>query len=114
MLTSNQKHVIRGSWGRVTDIPNAGYFENVGSSAVATRDEYDVDLDGTFETVRETPASTLQSTNRTRDPEKHQGYVQEWIGGYRTQLPGAVTFDASWVNRTYKDRPGTVEINQIY
>ena len=73
VLTSNQKHVIRGSWGRVTDIPNGNYMENVGTSAVATRDEYDVDLDGTFETIRETPASTLQSTNKTRDPEKHQG-----------------------------------------
>ncbi len=114
VLTADQKHVVRASWGRVTDIPNAGYFENVGSNVVASRDEYDLDLDGVFETIRETPASTLQSTNKTLDPDKHQGYVQEWITGYRTQLPGAVTIDASWVSRKYKDRPATVEINQIY
>ena len=23
------------------------------------------------------------------DPKRHQGYVQEWVVGYRTQLPGA-------------------------
>jgi hypothetical protein len=40
--------------------------------------------------------------------------VQEWIVGYRTQLPGAVTFDASYIDRTYRDRPASVEINQIY
>jgi hypothetical protein len=114
VLTSNQKHVVRASWGRVTDIPNAGYFDNVGSSTVATRDEYDLDGDGIFETIRSTPATTALAANRTIDPDKHQGYAQEWIVGYRTQLPGGVAFDASYVDRTYKDRPGSVEINQIY
>jgi len=114
VLTSDQKHVVRASWGRVTDIPNAGYFDNAGSSTVATRDEYDADGDGVFETIRSTPATTSLAANRTIDPEKHQGYAQEWIVGYRTQLPGGVAFDASYVDRAYKDRPGSVEINQIY
>jgi hypothetical protein len=43
-------------------------------------------LDGTFEIIRETPQGR-PVTNKTRDPEKHQGYVQEWIGGYRTPRP---------------------------
>ena len=48
---------MRASWGRVTDIPNASYFDNAGSSTVAQRDEYDLDLDGIFETIHSTPAS---------------------------------------------------------
>jgi hypothetical protein len=32
MLTKNQKNVIRASWGKVTDIPNASYFGNAGSN----------------------------------------------------------------------------------
>jgi len=114
VLTDDAKHVVRASWGRVTDIPNASYFDNVGNSRTATRDEYDVNRDGVFETVVLTPASTTLSVNQTRDPDKHQGYVQEWIVGYRTQLPGAVTFDASYIDRTYRDRPASVEINQVY
>ncbi len=114
VLTADQKHVVRASWGRVTDIPNASYFDNAGNSSVATRDEYDVNRDGVFELVQRTPASTAISANRTRDPDKHQGYVEEWIVGYRTQLPGAVAVDASYIDRTYRDRPASVEINQVY
>ena len=73
---------------------------------VATRDEYDVNRDGVFETVRATPASTTLSANQTRDPDKHQGYVQEWIVGYRTQLPGAVTFDAQLRRPDLQGSPG--------
>lgn len=114
VLTGDQRHVVRASWGRVTDIPNASYFDNVGTSRVGLRDEYDVNLDGVFETVLTTPATSTRSATLSIDPEKHQGYVQEWITGYRTQLPGAVTVDASYINRHYKDRPATVELNQIY
>ena len=80
VLTADQKHVVRASWGRVTDIPNAGYFDNAGSSAVATRDEYDVDRRRHLRdsAVRRRPARRCRRT-QTRDPEKHQGYVQEWI-----------------------------------
>ena len=44
----------------------------------------------------------------------HQGYVEEWVVGYRTQLPGAVTFDASYIDRAYKDRPAQVDTNQVF
>jgi hypothetical protein len=114
VLTADQKHVLRASWGRQTDIPNASYFDSAGNTRIATRDEYDVNGDGIFELVQSTPASTTLSATQTRDANKHQGYVQEWIVGYRTQLPGRVAFDASYVDRTYRDRPGSVEINQVY
>jgi hypothetical protein len=114
MLTKNQKHVVRASWGRVTDIPNASYFGSAGSSVAASKDVYDLNLDGSWSAAFRTPASTSISTNKTIDPKRHQGYVEEWVAGYRTQLPGAVTFDASYINRAYKDRPAQVDTNQIY
>jgi hypothetical protein len=114
MLTKNQKNVVRASWGRVTDIPNASYFGSAGSSVAGTRDVYDLNLDGTWGAVFTTPASTALSANKTIDPKRHQGYVEEWVAGYRTQLPGAVTFDASYVDRAYKDRPAQIDTNQIY
>lgn len=113
-LTKDRRHVVRASWSRVTDIPNASYFGDAGSSVAASRDEYDLDLNGTFETVFTTPASSAIATNRSIDPKRHQGYAQEWITGYRTQLPGAVTVDVSYIDRQYKDRPAQVDINNIY
>ena len=113
-LTKDHKNIIRANWGRVTDIPNASYFGNAGSSTAAQRDEYDLDLNGSFETVFTTPATSAVATNRSIDPKRHQGYVQEWVAGYRRQLPAAFTFDASYITRDYKDRPAQVDINQIY
>jgi hypothetical protein len=114
LLTKDHKNIVRANWGRVTDIPNASYFGSAGSSTAAQRDEYDLDLNGSFETVFTTPATSALATNRSIDPKRHQGYVQEWVVGYRRQLPGAFTFDASYITRDYKDRPAQVDINQIY
>lgn len=113
-FTSNQRHAVRASWGRVTDIPNASYLGTAGSSVAAVRDEYDLDLNGSFETVFTSPGSTALSANKTIDPNRHQGFVDEWIAGYRGQLPGSFTLDVSFIDRTYKDRPAQVDINQIY
>ena len=114
VLTRNKKNVVRASWGRVTDIPNAGYLGTAGSSVATVKDTYDLDFSGRFATVFTTPGNTALAANKSFDPGRHQGYVQEWITGYRTQLPGAITLDASYINRDYKDRPAQVDINQIY
>ncbi len=113
-LTDNQRHILRASWGRVYDIPNASYLGSAGSNRAGSREEYDLDLNGTFETVFTTPASSAVSTNREIDPDRHQGFTDEWIVGYRTQLPGQVSIDVSAIDRAYKDRPALVEQNGIY
>jgi len=71
-------------------------------------------LNGSFETVFRTPGGSTLAANKSFDPDRHQGYVDEWIVGYRTELPGKFTLDVSYIDRAYKDRPATVEINQIY
>jgi hypothetical protein len=114
VLTKNLKNVVRASWGRVTDIPNASYLGTAGTNVSGLRDEYDLDLNGSFETVFVTPGGTALAANKSFDPDRHQGFVDEWIVGYRTELPGKLTLDVSYIDRAYKDRPATVEINQIY
>jgi hypothetical protein len=113
-LDAAHHHIVRANWGRVYDIPNASYLGTAGSSLAGVRDEYDVNLDGVFETVRTTPASNAVSTNREIDPDRHQGFTDEWIVGYRVQLPGQVAVDVSYIDRAYKDRPALVEENGIY
>lgn len=113
-LTSDQRHIVRANWGRVFDIPNASYLGSAGSNRAGSREEYDTNLDGTFETVFTTPASSAVSTNREIDPDRHQGFTDEWIVGYRVQLPRQISLDVSYIDRAYKDRPALVEQNGIY
>jgi hypothetical protein len=61
-----------------------------------------------------TPAPTLQSSNQVVDPNRHQPFIDEGIFGYRRQLPGQISIDASFVRRYYEDRPANVETNGIY
>jgi hypothetical protein len=114
MLTKNQKNVVRANWSRVTDIPNSSYLGTAGSNVAGLKDVYDLNLNGSWGATFTTPASTALSQNKTIDPSRHQGYVEEWLVGYRTQLPGAVVVDVSYINRAYKDRPAQVDTNQIY
>ena len=112
-LTKNNKNVIRANWSHITDIPNAAYFGSAGTASPSVTNEYSLALNGDFNTVFTTPAQTAASANEFA-PHRHQGYVVEWLAGYRTQLPGDFILDVSYVNREYKDRPAEVDINNIY
>ena len=50
-LTADSKNILRASYGRVGDVPNSTYIGSAGSAVAGIRDEYDHDLDGTFESV---------------------------------------------------------------
>jgi hypothetical protein len=113
VLTKNQKNVIRANWARITDIPNSSYFGTAGNEQAAITNAYSLGLNNNFNTIFTTPASTAASANQF-DPNRHQGYVQEWLVGYRTQLPGNFILDVSYVDREYRDRPAQVDINNIY
>ncbi len=113
VLTKNQKNVLRANWARITDIPNSAYFGTAGNAQTSITNTYSLALNGNFNTVFTTPASTAASANQF-DPNRHQGYVQEWLVGYRTQLPGNFIVDVSYVDREYRDRPAEIDINDIY
>jgi hypothetical protein len=113
VLTKNQKNVVRASWTKITDITNASYLGTAATSTVATTDTY-YNPNGSVLNTIVTPASTSSTLGKTFDPGRHQGYVREWLVGYRTQLPGEVVIDASYIDREYRDRPAEIDTNQIY
>ena len=85
-----------------------------GSQTIGFRDLYDLNLDGTFETVFATPAASPQNPAFIIDPGYHQPFADEWAFGYRRQLPGQASVDVGFINRNYRDRTALVEQNGIY
>jgi hypothetical protein len=114
VLTSNQKNVVRASWSKITDITNASYLGTAATSTVTTTDTYYNPDGSVFGTPITTPGSTSSLLGKTFDPHRHQGYVREWLVGYRAQLKGEVTVDVSYIDREYRDRPAIYDTNQIY
>jgi hypothetical protein len=114
VLTKDQKNVVRASWTKITDITNASYLGTAATSTVTTTDTYYNPNGSIFGTPITTPGSTSSFLGKTFDPNRHQGYVREWLVGYRTQLKGGVVIDASYIHREYRDRPAQVDTNQIY
>lgn len=113
MLGSSGRHSIRAAWSRTHD--NVGQnAANAGTSRVGFRDAYDLNLDGTFETVFVTPAATARTRTLEIDAERHQPFADEAIVGYRGQFDGKISIDASLVHRSFKDRSALLEVNGIY
>jgi Carboxypeptidase regulatory-like domain/TonB-dependent Receptor Plug Domain len=112
VLTKDQKNVIRASWTKITDITNASYLGTAATSTVTTTDTYY--KNGSVLNTITTPGSTSSFLGKTFDPGRHQGYVREWLVGYRAQLKGGVVIDASYIDREYRDRPAQIDTNQIY
>ena len=86
LLTRDGRRAVRASWTRVADVL-AQTTQSAGSNVSGFRDLYDTDLDGTFETTFITPGVSAQSTDRVLDDARHQPHTNEWIVGYRQQLP---------------------------
>ncbi|MGI4831565.1 MAG: carboxypeptidase regulatory-like domain-containing protein [Janthinobacterium lividum] len=116
VLTQNQRNVVRASWTKITDITNASYLNAsaVGGTNTPTSTTTYYNPNGSLLNTIVTPGTTASATGRTFDPARHQGFVREWLVGYRTQLPHAVTLDVSYIDRQYRDRPAAIDTNQIY
>lgn len=112
-LTADARNVLRASWGRIHDSLTT---TSIGAGSVINgyREEYDLDLDGTFETVFTTPGRTAIASDRSISDDYHQPYIHEWTVGYQRQLPGRVTVEANVMRRAYKDYPVNVDTNGIY
>ena len=108
-LTRDNRNVVRAHWARVHDQP--GVVTTTGSPNVGQQDLYDLDLDGTFETVFVTPPSSSAIANRTIDPDLHQPYVREWGAGFSRQFPGSTAVHVDVARRRFTDRPTLIEIN---
>ena len=119
VLTRNERNVVRASWTKITDITNAGYIDatengSIPSSDTPTTTNVYYNTDGSVFNIIVTPGTNVLNSGRTFDPHRHQGYVREWLVGYRTQLPGEVLVDVSYIDREYRDRPAAYDTNQIY
>jgi len=113
LLSNDGRHAVHGSWTRVADVI-AQTWQSAGSNVSGLRDLYDTDLDGTFETVFVTPGVSARSTDRVLDDARRQPHTNEWIAGYRLQLPGQVSVDTSVLRREFRERTALVEINGVY
>ncbi len=113
LLTKDARNVLRGSWVKVGEQEmGRDAITSFGTgSKVSFRNEYDNNLDGTFETVVLTPAVQGGLAAQEIDPNNHQPYVDEFILGYRTQLPWQTSVDIAYINRAYKDVWGQVDMN---
>jgi hypothetical protein len=119
VLTKDERNVVRASWTKITDITNAGYIDatengSIPSSDTPTTTNVYYNPDGSVLNTIVTPGTSVLNSGRTFDPKRHQGYVREWTVGYRTQLPGEVVVDVSYIDREYRDRPAAYDTNQIY
>jgi hypothetical protein len=113
LLTSDEKNILRGNYGRVADLPQRAYLPTAGGNPVGSTDYY-FNPDGTaFGVPLRNPPVTPENSNQVVDPKRHQPFIDELIGGYRRQLPQQVSVDVSFVRRYYKDRPAREEINRI-
>lgn len=112
-LTGDGRNVLRASWGKIHDNLTTTVI-GAGSNTVGFREEYDVDLDGTFETVFVTPGRTALASDRIISDDYHQPYIREWTAGYQRQMPGRVTVEANVMRREYKDYPVSVDTNAVY
>lgn len=113
-LTKDANNIVFGSLGRVHDLVALGDIPTTGSASAATRNVYDNNLDGVFETERFTPGATTVLRNRVVDPDRHQPFIDEWTVGYRRQFRGQISMSVGFAHRVYADRPAYVEINGIY
>jgi hypothetical protein len=112
-LTSDGRNIVRASWGKIHDSLTTTVI-GAGSNTVGFREEYDLNLDGVFDTTFITPGRTAIASDRMISPDYHQPYVQEWTAGYQRQFPGQVTVGANVMHRAYRDYPVAVDTNGVY
>jgi hypothetical protein len=116
MITKDARSVLRGSYVRVGE-------QMMGRDAVTTFggegrasfiDRYDLDGSGAFATSFLDPGLTATISANQFDPNLHQPYVDEFIVGFRKQLPYQFGIDVAGIQRTYKDTYAQLEINGFY
>lgn len=119
-LTTDGRTIVRGAFNRLHDsIANVTTFSE-GSRRQETRDEYDLDGDGSFETVfkspavLERPALAPGSNDGFASPRLRQPRTDEITLGVSRQLPFRMTADAAFIHRLHKDRVAAVDSNGIY
>jgi hypothetical protein len=116
LLTQDAKNVLRASYARLGEqvMGRDGVTIFGADDTVNIREEYDNDLNGTFETIRLRPASSNALAGQQIAPGLHQPWVDEFIIGLRRQFGWQIGLDVAYINRAYKHTWARVDINGIY
>jgi hypothetical protein len=116
LITEDARNVLRAFFGRVHEQVNGrDPITTFGpTSRRLTREIYDADGDGVFETQVVTPAATAAINALAFDPKLHQPYVNEYAIGFARQFKGQMSLDVSFNRRYFKDGYGQIDINGIY
>ena len=117
LLTDDAKNVLRGTFARVHEQLQGGRHgvsSFGGADAAAIRDTYDLDGNGTFEAVFDSPARTASVSSLQFDPGMSQPIIDEYILGYRRQFPGQVSVDVAGIGRKVHNMFAQTDINGIY
>lgn len=116
LVTDDARNVLRGYVGRVHEQVNGrDPITTFGpTSRRLTREIYDGNGDGTFETEIVTPAATAAINKLAFDPKLHQPFVDEFALGFARQFAGQLSVDLSFNRRYFKDGYAEVDINGIY
>ena len=117
LLTSDAKNVLRGTYGKYhqqlmgtrNPVPSFG-----GNDAQGLRNTYDLDANGSFETVINTPPVATTISSLQFDPDLHQPSFDEWSLGYRRQFPGQMAIDVAGIVKVNHDQYAQVDINGNY
>lgn len=116
LLTSDARNVLRAFYGRVHEQVNGrDPITTFGpTSRRETRNIYDADGDGIFETEVVTPAATAEIDRLAFDPNLHQPFIDEFAIGYARQFRGQISLDLSFNRRYFRDGYAEIDINGIY
>ena len=74
---------------------DAATNQAAGGGGAETRDTYDFDGDGVFETQFVTPAVAAALAGYEFSPDLHQPWVDEYIVGFRKQFAGQMSVDVA-------------------
>jgi hypothetical protein len=117
LLTRDARNVLRSSWSRVHRQLMGGrdpVAEFGGSDTESSEDHYDIDGNGTFETVFVNPAIPAGISAERFDPNFRQPYIDEFIVGFQRQFPWDISIDVAVTTKTYHRQYSLVEINGFY
>jgi hypothetical protein len=116
MVSEDARNIIRGSYVRVHEqMMGRDAVTLFGADAAAAQiDHYDLDFNGSLESVITTPARSSSIASYEFDPNLHQPLVDEFILGFRKQFAGQWSADISWMKRSYQDMYARVDVNGIY
>jgi hypothetical protein len=116
LVSQDARNVLRGSYVRVGEqmMGRDAVTTFGGNARVGFRDDYGVNLDQKIDSTIRTPANTAAVAANQFAPDLHQPFVDEFILGFRKQLPYALGIDVAGVHRAYSDTYANYEINGFY